>query len=112
MSKHDFEATNVMLGSLKKSFDFFLKNEATSNSIEKIESETEFGKEVAKIFSTHGDNPLAKNLDFQYKKMIQIARDIQHLKLANDATLPDWLEDELEVIFKKIKDLLAQLKEE
>lgn len=112
MSKHDFESTNAMLDSLKKSFDFFLKDDATLNSFEKTGSENEFGKEVAKIFSQYGANPNAKNLDFQYKKMIQIANDIQHLKLANDATLPDWLEDELEAVFKKIKEILAVLKEE
>lgn len=112
MSKHDFEAVNAMLDSLKKSFNFFLKKEVTSDSFEKIEAETEFGNEVTRIFSQYGDNPNAKNLDFQYKKLIQIAKDIQHLKLANDATLPDWLEDESEAVFMKIKNLLALLKEE
>lgn len=29
-----------------------------------------------------------------------------------DTTLPDWLEDELEAVFKKIKDLLKILEEE
>ncbi|PWB24674.1 hypothetical protein [Flavobacterium sp. HTF] len=101
MSKHDFESAKTMLDSLKKSFD--------SNSYEKIGSETEFGKEVASIFSEYKGNPNAKNLDFQYKKLIQIANDIQHLKLANDATLPDWLEEELEAVFRKIKDTLIIL---
>ncbi|RZJ52129.1 MAG: hypothetical protein EOO44_12765 [Flavobacterium sp.] len=101
MSKHDFESAKAMLDSLKKSFDL--------NSFEKIGTETEFGKEVALILSQYTNNPNAKNLDFQYKKLIQIANDIQHLKLANDATLPDWLEEELEAVFRKIKDTLVIL---
>ncbi|WP_264537584.1 hypothetical protein [Flavobacterium sp. N1736] len=112
MSKHDFESANRMLMNLKKSFDVFLKNDASSHSFEKAGSETEFGKEVAKIFDENKDNPNVKNLDFQYKKIIQIANDIQHLKQVNDNTLPDWLEDELENVFKKIKDLLKILEEE
>ncbi|MEO8535091.1 MAG: hypothetical protein ABI441_15135 [Flavobacterium sp.] len=112
MSKHDFESTNAKLDSLKKSFDSFLKKDTALSSFEKTGVETEFGKEVAEIFTQYSSNANAKNLDFQYKKIIQIANDIQHLKLANDVTLPDWLEDELEAVFKKIKDLLAILKEE
>ncbi|WP_166925103.1 hypothetical protein [Flavobacterium poyangense] len=111
MSKYDFESTNAMLDSLKKSFDSFLQEDVAVNSFEKI-TETDFGKEVARIFSHHSDNHNAKNLDFQYKKIIHIANDIQHLKLANDNTLPDWLEDELETVFKKTKGLLIILKEE
>lgn len=111
MSKHDFDSATAALDSLKKSFDFFLKNDTALNSFEKIGADNEFGQEVSKIFSQYGDNPNAKKLDFQYKKMIQIANDIQHLKLANDPTLPDWLEDELEAVFKKIKDILGLLKE-
>lgn len=64
------------------------------------------------IFDENQGNPNAKKLDFQYKKIIQIANDIQHLKSVNDDTLPDWLEDELESVFKKIKDLLKILEEE
>jgi hypothetical protein len=101
MSKHDFEAAKAMLDSLKKSFDL--------KSFEKIKSETEFGKEVALIFSLYSENPNAKNLDFQYKKLVQIANDIQHLTLSNDDTLPDWLEEELELVFMKIKDILIIL---
>ena len=112
MSKHDFESAHAMLDSLKKSFDVFLKNDAPLNSFEKIGNDTEFGKEVAAISSKYGDNPNVKNLDFQYKKIIQIANDIQHLKSVNDATLPDWLEDELEAVFKKLKDILVILQEE
>ncbi|KUJ62351.1 hypothetical protein AR687_07775 [Flavobacteriaceae bacterium CRH] len=112
MSKHDFESAITKLISLKNSFDVFLKNNASQDSFEKIESDTEFGKAVAEIFNENKDNPNAKNLDFQYKKLIQIANDIQHLKTVNDNTLPDWLEDELEAVFKKIKDLLAILEKE
>ncbi|MDX6189248.1 hypothetical protein SGQ83_07815 [Flavobacterium sp. Fl-318] len=111
MSKYDFESTNAMLDSLKKSFDSFLKEDVAVNSFDKI-TETDFGKEVARIFNQHSDNHNAKNLDFQYKKIVHIANDIQHLKLANDATLPDWLEEELEAVFKKTKGLLTILKEE
>ncbi|WP_161568445.1 hypothetical protein [Flavobacterium cupreum] len=46
MSKHDFELTTAALDSLKKSFDFFLKDAALS-SFEKIGADNEFGKEVA-----------------------------------------------------------------
>lgn len=108
MSKYDFQSANTMLINLKKSFDVFLKNDVSS----KTEFETEFGKEVTKIFNENPENANAKNLDFQYKKIIQIANDIQHLKMINDSTLPDWLEDELENVFKKIKDLLKILEEE
>jgi len=101
MSKHDFELAKEMLDSLKKSFDL--------NSFEKIGGETEFGKQVASIYSQYSNNPNAKNLDFQYKKLIQIANDIKHLRLSNDATLPDWLEEELEAVFRKTKDLLIIL---
>jgi len=95
MSKHDFELAKEMLDSLKKSFDL--------NSFEKIGGETEFGKQVALIYSQYSNNPNAKNLDFQYKKLIQIANDIKHLKVAN------WLEEELEAVFRKTKDLLIIL---
>jgi hypothetical protein len=61
------------------------------------------------IYSQYSNNPNAKNLDFQYKKLIQIANDIKHLRLSNDATLPDWLEEELEAVFRKTKDLLIIL---
>jgi hypothetical protein len=108
MPKHDFDSANTMLTDLKNSFDVFLKNEVSS----KTEFKTDFGKEVTKIFDENQDNPNAKKLDFQYKKIIQIANDIQHLKSVNDETLPDWLEDELESVFKKIKDLLKILEEE
>lgn len=108
MAKHDFESANKMLIKLKESFDVFLKNDVST----KTEFETAFGKEVSKIFNENKENPNAKNLDFQYKKIIQIANDIQHLKQVKDNTLPDWLEDELESVFKKIKDLLKILEEE
>lgn len=112
MSKHDFESANTKLIILKRSFDVFLKNNAALDSFERIESQTEFGKVVAEIFNENKDNPNAKKLDFQYKKLIQIANDIHHLKSVNDSTLPDWLEDELEAVFTKIKDLLATLEHE
>jgi hypothetical protein len=72
MSKHDFEAANRMLMNLKKSFDVFLKNDDSSHSFEKEGSETEFGKEVTKIFNENKDNPNVKNLDFQYKKSFRL----------------------------------------
>ena len=112
MPKHDFALANKKLMNLKESFDVFLKNDVTTHSFEKAGTETEFGKEVSIIFDENKDNPNAKNLDFQYKKIIQIANDIQHLKQVKDNTLPDWLEDELENVFKKIKDLLKILEEE
>lgn len=108
MPKPDFESVNKMLIDLKNSFDVFLKNDVST----KTEFKTDFGKEVTRIFEEHNDNQNAKKLDFQYKKIIQIANDIQHLKMVNDSTLPDWLEDELENVFKKIKDLLKILEEE
>ena len=112
MPKHDFESVNKKLMNLKESFDIFLKSDAAVHSFEKAGTETEFGKEVIKIFDENKDNSNAKNLDFQYRKIIQIANDIQHLKQIKDNTLPDWLEDELENVFKKIKALLKILEEE
>ncbi|WP_379687091.1 hypothetical protein [Flavobacterium procerum] len=94
---------------MRKSFDVFLKNETVVNSLEKVGSETEFGKEVARIMNEYGDNQNVKNLDFQYKKIILIANDIRYLKLIHDETLPDWLEDELETVFHKIKKILLVL---
>lgn len=112
MIKQDFQSATQMLITWKNSFDSFLKNNSALNPKDIIATETEFGKEVAKIFSKNSNNATAKNLNFQFMKIVQIANDIYHLKLANDDTLPDWLEDELETVFQKIKDLLTTLEKE
>jgi hypothetical protein len=112
MAKHDFQSANEMLTIWEKSFDDFLKNNVALTPRDMVASETDFGKEVAKLLSEHNTNATVKNLDFQYNKIIHIASDIRHLRLANDDTLPDWLEDELGTVFLKIKNLLATLEEE
>lgn len=112
MLKQDFQSATQMLDNWKKSFDDFLKKNTALNPKDIVGSETDFGKEVAMIFSSYKDNPNVKNLDFQFKKIMQIANDIHHLKSVNDNTLPDWLEDELETVFQKIKALLVTLEKE
>lgn len=112
MTKQGIQSATLMLMTWKNSFDAFLKNNTALNPNDIIASETEFGKEVAKIFNKNSNDPAAKNLNFQYLKIIQIANDIHHLRLANDDTLPDWLEDELETVFQKIKDLLVTIEKE
>ncbi|KIA97257.1 hypothetical protein OA93_15110 [Flavobacterium sp. KMS] len=112
MAEYDFQSANKTLITWKKSFDDFLKNNIALNPRDMVVSETGFGKEVEKLLSKHSTNATVKNLDFQYKKIIHIATDIQHLRLVNDDTLPDWLEDELGTVFQKINDLLATLEKE
>lgn len=112
MFKYDFESASPMLITLKKSFDIFLKDNVAFNSFEKIGAQTELGQEVARIKNEYGDNLNVQNLDFQYKKLIQIASDIHHLKLIHDDTLPEWLEVELDSVFQKIKNILMTLERE
>lgn len=109
MSKYDFQLATEMLVTWKNSFDDYLKSNAALNPKHLIAADTAIGQIITKIHEENNTDSNIKNLNFQYLKMIQIANDIHHLKSINDETLSDWLEDELETVFLKIKDLLASL---
>jgi hypothetical protein len=111
MFKSDLQSASPMLITLRESFNVFLNDNVTLDSIEKIDSETELGKRISRFLMEFGDNYNVKNLDFQYQKILQIGKDIHHLKLSDD-NLPDWLEFELETVFRKIKRILLILERE
>lgn len=109
MFKHDFPTAVPTLHNLKRTIDDFLRESITLNSMDKIGAETEFANEVAEILKIHRNNSQVQNLDFQYKKLIQITSDIHRLNLLIDNEIPEWLENELEDVFHKIRNILLVL---
>lgn len=109
MFKHDFPAAVPTLHNLKKTIDNFFIESITLNAIDKIGAETEFAAEVAEILKVFIENSQLQNLDFQYKKLLQITSDIHHLNLAVDNDIPEWLANELETVFRKIRNILLVL---
>ncbi len=109
MFKHDFPTAVPTLHNLERTIDDFLRESITLNSIDKIGAETEFANEVAEILKGHRNNSQVQNLDFQYKKLIQITSDIYRLNLLVDNEIPEWLENELETVFHKIRNILLVL---
>lgn len=109
MFKYDLPAAVPTLHNLKKTFDAFLSDSITLNSIEKIGAATEFAREVTEILKGYRNNSQVHNLDYQCKKLIQITSDIHHLNLAVNNELPEWLQIELETVFHKIKNTLLIL---
>lgn len=109
MFKHDFPTAVPTLHNLKRTIDDFLRESITLNSIDKIGAETKFAKEVAEILKGQKNNSQVQNLDFQYKKLIQITGDIHRLNLLVDNEIPEWLANELETVFHKIRNILLVL---
>jgi len=109
MFKHDFPTAVPTLHNLKRTIDDFLRESITLNSIDKIGAETKFAIKVAEILKGHRNNSQVQNLDFQYKKLIQIISDIHRLNLLVDNEIPEWLENELETVFHKIRNILLVL---
>ncbi|MFD1605201.1 hypothetical protein ACFSJW_01260 [Flavobacterium artemisiae] len=109
MFKNDLPTAMPTLHNLKTTFDAFMSESITLNSIEKIGAETEFAQEVAEILKGYRNNPQVHNLDYQYQKLIRITSDIHHLNLAVNNELPYWLQGELETVFRKIKNTLLIL---
>ncbi|MEN2399429.1 hypothetical protein GKZ90_0006555 [Flavobacterium sp. MC2016-06] len=112
MFKSDLRSASPMLITLRESFDVFLNDNITLESIEKIGFETELGKQISSFLIEFGDNYNVKNLDFQYQKILQIGKDIRYLNISDDENLPDWLEFEFETVFRKIKRILLILERE
>lgn len=109
MFKYDFPTAVPTLHNLKKTIDDFLNDSITLNSIEKIGAQSEFEREVGEILKNYRNNSHIYNLDFQYKKLIQIMNDVYHLNLAVDNQIPEWLQNELETVFYKIRNILLVL---
>lgn len=109
MFKHDLPTAVPTLHNLKKIIDDFLNESITLNSIEKIGTQSEFEMEVREIFKDYRNNSNVYDLDFQYKKLIQIVNDIRNLNLAVNNQIPEWLENELEAVFRKIRNILLVL---
>ncbi|WP_343706427.1 hypothetical protein [Flavobacterium sp.] len=109
MFKHDLPTAVPTLHNLKKIIDDFLNESITLNSIEKIGAQSEFEMEVREIFKDYRNNSNVYDLDFQYKKLIQIVNDIRNLNLAVNNQIPEWLENELEAVFRKIRNILLVL---
>jgi hypothetical protein len=57
--------------------------------------------------SKYGHMDTMKKFEFQHEKLHLIAKDIYELKIANDGSLPEWLEDELNLVSDKIVNLLT-----
>ena len=109
MLKYDLPTAVPTLHNLKKTIDAFLNESITLDSIRKIGAQSEFETEVREIFKGYRNNSHVYDLDFQYKRLIQIVNDIRHLNLAIDNQIPEWLENELEVVFQKIRTILLVL---
>lgn len=109
MFNYDLPTAVPTLHSLKKIIDNFLNESITLNSIEKIGASSQFEAEVAEILKGYRQNSSIYDLDFQYKKLIQIVNDIHHLNLAVGNQIPDWLANELETVFHKIRNILLVL---
>lgn len=109
MFKHDLPTAVPTLHNLKKTIDHFLSDTITLNSIDKIGAESEFEAEVAEILKGYRDNSQVHNLDFQYKKLIQITNDIHNLNLVVNNEIQEWLERELGIVFHKIRNILLVL---
>ncbi len=109
MFKYDFPTAVPTLHNLKKTIDHFLSDTITLNLIDKIGAESEFENEVAEILKVHRDNSQVHDLDFQYRKLIQITNDIHNLNLAVNNEIPEWLEYELGIVFHKIRNILLVL---
>lgn len=109
MFQYDLPTAVPTLHNLKRTIDDFLRESITLNAIDKIGAETEFAQEVAEILKVHKNNSQVQNLDFQYRKLIEITGDIHRLNLLVDNKIPEWLENELENVFKKIRNILLVL---
>ncbi|MBE8724600.1 hypothetical protein [Flavobacterium hungaricum] len=106
MLKYDLPAAVPTLHNLKKTLDAFVSDSITLNSIEKIDAAAEFAQEAAEILRRYRNYSQVHNLEYQYHKLIRIASDIQHLNLTDNNELLEWLQDELETVFNKIKNTL------
>jgi hypothetical protein len=53
-----------------------------------------------------------QDIEYQNKKLHQLANDIYSMQLAGDESLPDWLTDELNTTSAKIIDLLNKSEQE
>ena len=109
MFKYDLPTAVPTLHNLKKIIDDFLNETITLNSIEKIGAQSEFEIELREIFKGYRNNTNVYDLDFQYKKLVQIMNDIRHLNIAVNNQIPEWLEEELETVFRKIRNILLVL---
>ena len=109
MFKYDLPAAVPTLHNLKKTIDHFLSDSITLNSIDKIGAQSEFAIEVAAILNGFTNNAQVYNLDFQYKKLVQIIGDIHNLNLAVNNEIPEWLENELEMVLHKNRNILLVL---
>lgn len=109
MFKYDLPTAVPTLHNLKKIIDDFLNESITLNAIEKIGSPSQFETEVAEILKGYRENSNIYDLDFQYQKLIKIVNDIHHLNLVVNNQIPEWLENELEAVFHKIRNILLVL---
>ncbi|SCY44514.1 hypothetical protein [Flavobacterium anhuiense] len=109
MFKYDLPTAVPTLHNLKKIIEDFLNESITLDSIEKIKIRSDFEIEVREIFKNYQTSSHVYDLDFQYKKLIQIVNDIRQLNLAVDNEIPEWLENELETVFRKIRNILLVL---
>ncbi|WP_289659585.1 hypothetical protein [Flavobacterium panacagri] len=109
MFKYDLPTAVPTLHNLKKTIDHFLSDTITLNSIDKIGADSEFALEVSDILKGYRDNSQVHDLDYQYKKLIQITTDIHNLNLAVNNEIPEWLEYELGIVFHKIRNILLVL---
>ena len=109
MLKYDLPTAVPTLHNLKMTIDTFLNESITLYSIEKIGAQSEFETEVKEIFKGYRNNSHVHDLDFQYKKLIKIVNDIRNLNLAVNNKIPEWLENELETVFHKIRKILLVL---
>ncbi|MGE8343211.1 MAG: hypothetical protein ACN6OI_19435 [Flavobacterium sp.] len=109
MFKHDLPTAVPTLHSLKRIIEDFLNESITLDSIEKMGIQSDFEIEVKEIFKNYRTSSHVYDLDFQYKKLIQIMNDIRQLNLAVNNEIPEWLENELEAVFRKIRNILLVL---
>lgn len=109
MFNYELPTAVPTLHNLKKTIDNFLNENITSNSIEKIGTQSEFEAEVSEILKNYRGNSNVFDLEFQYERLIQIVSDIRYLNLLVDNQIPEWLENELETVFHKIRNILLVL---
>ena len=60
----------------------------------------------------YGSSKSMQDIEYQNKKLHQLANDIYSMQLAGDESLPDWLTDELNTTSAKIIDLLNKSEQE
>ena len=113
MAKADFDAGRQAHAEWLGNFKALItsKSKVEPDTISNVNST--FGKwYYSEGKEKYGSSKSMQDIEYQNKKLHQLANDIYSMQLAGDESLPDWLTDELNTTSAKIIDLLNKSEQE